>query len=154
MVFIMLRISKLADYGTVIMNYLAKEPQSLLSANEISRKVHLALPTASKVLKILVAANLVVSVRGTDGGYRLSRLPEQITIADVITAVDGAPALTECNAMNKTCSQDSICAIRDNWRLINKTIFMALNSLTLADMTKPLNLHPIIVQGIQFEAGK
>lgn len=146
----MLRISKLADYGTVIMNALAKEPNSLLSANEIAQKVHLALPTASKVLKILVTANLVVSVRGAGGGYRLSRAPEEITLADVITALDGMPALTECNALTKKCSKDSVCGIRDNWRLINKVVFMALNSLTLRDMAKPLDLHPMILQGIQF----
>lgn len=146
----MLRISKLADYGTVIMNCLAREPERLISANDIARKVHVALPTASKVLKILVAAHLVVSVRGAGGGYRISRLPEQITVVDVITALDGEPALTECNIKQGRCTQDSVCAIRDNWRLINQTILAALNSLTLADMIKPLDLHPLVINGIQF----
>jgi FeS assembly SUF system regulator len=149
-----IRISKLTDYGTVIMNCLATAPQGLMSATEISRRVHLTIPTASKVLKILVTANLVISVRGSGGGYRLSRLPEEITLAEVITALEGQPALTECNASKKKCAQDSVCAIRDNWRLINKIIFMTLNSLTLADMTKPLDLHPLMVQGITFKAGK
>lgn len=147
----MLRISKLADYGTVIMNCLAKEPRSLLSASGIARRVSIAVPTASKVLKILVAANLVVSVRGSEGGYRLSRSPEQITVASVITALDGQPALTECNVLTKKCSQDAVCAIRDNWRLINKVINTALESLTLADMAKPLNFHPLIAHGISFK---
>lgn len=146
----MLRISKLADYGTVIMNCLAKAPDSLISASDIARKVHLALPTASKILKILVAANLVVSVRGSGGGYRLARHPEQITVASVITALDGQPAITECNIMSKTCSQESVCAVRDNWRVINKVIMAVLESLTLLDMAKPLNLDPKISQGIQF----
>lgn len=135
----MLKISKLADYGTVIMNCLAKEPQVLFSANEITKKVHLALPTTSKILKILVAANLVVSVRGAEGGYRLARSPQEITIADVITALDGQPALTECNT-TKTCTHDNVCAIRNNWRLINKVIFRVLDRLTLADMMQPFTL--------------
>lgn len=148
----MLRISKLADYGTVIMNCMAKEPHALFSANEIAQKVHLALPTTSKILKIFVAANLVLSARGAGGGYRLARPPEAITVAQVISALEGQPALTECNSVTKKCAQDSVCAIRDNWRLINKVIFLALSSLTLADMTKPLNLHPLMTHGIQFES--
>lgn len=145
----MLRISKLADYGTVIMNYLAKEPKSLLSAGDIASKVHLTLPTTSKILKILVAANLVSSVRGSGGGYRISRDPQEITVAEVITALDGQPALTECNIMAKKCSQDKVCDIRDNWRLINKVIMNALQSLTLADMAKPLDGHPLVAHGLQ-----
>lgn len=145
----MLRISKLADYGTVIMNCMAKDPGALLSATEIAHKVHLALPTTSKILKIMVAAHLVVSVRGSGGGYRLSRTPDQITLADVITALDGQPALTECNAMSKKCSQEGLCEVRDNWRLINKVIMTALRSLTLADMTQSIAQHPLITEGIR-----
>jgi FeS assembly SUF system regulator len=134
----MLRISKLADYGTVIMSFLAKEAASVRSASEIARRVHITSMTASKILKMLVSANLVISVRGAEGGYRLSRPPENITLAEVVTALDGQPALTECNAITKKCLQDDVCAVRDNWRLINKVVFTALNSITLADMAKPL----------------
>jgi FeS assembly SUF system regulator len=144
----MLRITKLADYGTVIMNCFAREPMVLMSASKISQKVHIALPTVSKILKMLVAANLIISVRGSEGGYRLARQPSQITVAEVISALDGQPALTECNTSGFTCSQDAICAIRDNWRLINKVILTALQSLTLADMTKSLAQHPLITKGL------
>lgn len=147
----MLRISKLADYGTVIMNCLAKEPQTILSANDIARRVHLALPTTSKILKKLVAARLVISVRGVGGGYRLSRLPQEITVAEVVSALDGQPAITECNSGSK-CSFDAICSIRDNWRLINKVIMAAFQSLTLADMTQSLKLHPLITEGIRIKS--
>lgn len=150
----MLRLSKLADYGTVIMNCLAKDPSTMLSAREIAQKVHLALPTASKILKKLVAAKLVTSTRGAEGGYLLSRHPDEITVAEVITALEGQPALTECNAIAKKCSKEAVCGIRDNWRLINKVIFTALNSLTLTDMANPLALHPLISKGIQYEQSK
>lgn len=139
----MLRITKLADYGTVIMNCLAKEPGLLLSASEIARKIHLPPTTVSKILKILVAGNLVLSVRGSEGGYRLARLPSEITVADVITALDGRPALTECNVYEKRCPQDAVCSIRDNWRLINQVVITALQSLTLADMAKPLKIPSV-----------
>lgn len=139
----MLRITKLADYGTVIMNCLAKEPGQLLSATEIAKKIHLPPTTVSKILKILVAGNLVLSVRGSEGGYRLARQPSEITVADVITALDGRPALTECNVYEKRCSQDAVCSIRDNWRLINQVVITALQSLTLADMAKPLKIPSV-----------
>jgi FeS assembly SUF system regulator len=148
----MLRISKLADYGTGIMTTLAKEPCNLLSANEISQRVHIALPTVSKVLKKLsVGASLVASVRGVDGGYRLAREAETITLADIITAVDGHPALTECNIIARTCAQDATCAIRDNWRIINKIILSVLESLTLADMTQPLQLNALVGRKLSLE---
>lgn len=144
----MLRITKLADYGTVIMNCFAKEPHQLMSASKIAQKVHIALPTVSKILKMLVTADLIISVRGSVGGYRLSRSPSEITVAQVITALDGRPALTECNSTGLRCSQEAICAIRDNWRLINGVVLAALQSLTLADMTKSLAQHPLITQGL------
>jgi FeS assembly SUF system regulator len=144
----MLRITKLADYGTVIMNSLAREPDQLFSTSEIAKKVHIPQTTVSKILKILVAASLVLSVRGSGGGYRLARIPSEITVADVITALDGRPALTECNIYEKKCSQDAVCSIRDNWRLINAVVMNALQSLTLADMAKPLNIPALFTQGI------
>lgn len=149
----MLRISRLADYGTVIMNYLASQPQCLQSANELAKKAHVSLPTASKILKILVTANLVASVKGTRGGYRLARDPQSITLADVITALDGQPAITECNVPTKPCSKDAFCAIRDNWRIINKVIMTALQSVTLTDMTSSLDFHPLVLEGIKPQWG-
>lgn len=143
----MLRITRIADYGTVIMDCFAKEPERLMSASTIAQKVHIALPTVSKVLKMLVAADLVVSVRGSGGGYRLARAPDEITIAQVITALDGRPALTECNAAGLKCSREATCSVRDNWRLINAVVMKALQSLTLTDMTKSLVKHPIITNG-------
>lgn len=145
----MLRISKLADYGTVIMNCLASEPSRLLNANEVSKKVQISLPTVSKLLKMLVSAELITSVRGSRGGYRLARDPGNISLADVITALDGKPALTQCNAQAITCSKDAICAVRDNWRIINKLVLTTLESFTLADMTSSLNFHPLVIEGVK-----
>jgi FeS assembly SUF system regulator len=145
----MLRITKLADYGTVIMNCLAKEPELLLSATEIAKKVFLPQTTVSKILKILVAADLILSVRGSGGGYRLARVPSEITVADVITALDGKPALTECNIYEKKCAQEAVCSMRDNWRLINAVVMSALQSLTLADMAKPLKIPFLTAQVLE-----
>lgn len=145
----MLRISKLADYGTVIMNCLAAEPTRLFNANEVAKKVHISLPTVSKLLKLLVGAELISSVRGPKGGYRLARPPKQISLAEVITALDGQPALTECNQSDTMCMQSPFCALRDNWRIINKVIMNSLHSFTLADMMNSLHQHPIVIESLR-----
>ena len=80
----MLRISKLTDYGTVLLAHLAANQASVCSAAEVAEATGVALPTVSKLLKLLARAGLVTSTRGSNGGYRLSRGPHEISAADVI----------------------------------------------------------------------
>jgi FeS assembly SUF system regulator len=138
----MLKISKLADYATIVMSFLAKEPQELYNAAAIAEATGINLPTVSKLLKLLNEEKLLCSTRGTHGGYRLARLPDQISVASVITAVDGRPALTECSQGEGRCVHDQVCALRGNWRFINQIIFDVLDRLTLQDMQQ--RLGPII----------
>lgn len=133
----MLRMSKLADYGTVVLTYMAQQPEVVHSAMEIARHVHVALPTVSKILKILGHEGIVSSSRGAKGGYMLARAPKDITIAQVIDAMEGPIALTECSETTGLCEQESSCAIRGNWRKINQVVRRALQSVTLEDMTHP-----------------
>lgn len=144
----MLRISKLTDYAMVIMSYLALDPAAIASAAQITREVHLSLPTVSKILKILCDAELVASFRGTGGGYQLSRPAHAITVADVVVAIEGKLAMTECCLSGKTCALDSLCSIKDNWQVINKVILTALAGLTLKDMMQPLTGHALTLKGI------
>lgn len=134
----MLRISKLADYGMTIMTGLALAPGAFLSAGEVAVRVHLSRATVSKVLKLLLKSGLVRSSRGTGGGYSLARPAEQISVAEVITAVDGVPAMTECAAAQGLCHQDAVCALKGNWQIINRVVTGALEKLSLADMSRPL----------------
>jgi FeS assembly SUF system regulator len=145
-----LRISKLTDYATVILSYLALDPKRIASATHIAKAIHLGIPTVSKVLKILCEAELVNSHRGTGGGYQLARSAENITVAEIVFAIEGNVAMTECSSGDKLCVLDSLCAIKENWQMINKVILDALSGLTLAHMTKPIStLHgiPIKVEG-------
>ncbi|MHB1946730.1 MAG: SUF system Fe-S cluster assembly regulator [Gammaproteobacteria bacterium] len=144
----MLKISKLTDYATVIMSYLAQDPSGVFSATSIAKEVHLSVPTVSKILKILSEAGLVISFRGTGGGYQLARSTQEITVAEVVSAVEGNLAMTECCANDGLCALDSVCAIKDNWKIINKIILKALGRVTLYDMTRPLAEHPLSLRGI------
>lgn len=134
----MLRLSKLTDYGTVILSFMAKDNTRVCAAMEIAAATGIALPTVSKILKLLVNAKVLTSTRGAKGGYALIDLPEKITIAAVISALEGPIALTECSISRQGCEQASGCGIHSNWNLINQTIHNALESVTLADMIRPV----------------
>lgn len=133
----MLRISKLTDYGTLVMTHMAVFPDRQYSANEIATALSLGVPTVSKVLKALTRHGLVTSIRGSRGGYALSRLPEQITIADIVDALEDQPfGLTECSATAGLCNYEDGCLIRTNWQRISQIVRHALEEVRLADMVR------------------
>jgi FeS assembly SUF system regulator len=134
----MLRLSKLTDYATVILSLMARERMQVRAAMEISTVTGIALPTVSKILKLLVNAGVLISTRGAKGGYVLARMPEEISVAAVISALEGPIALTECSISHQGCEQASGCDILGSWGLINQTIHNALESVTLADLIRPV----------------
>ncbi len=133
----MLRLSKLTDYGTVIMAFMARSPERVYTAREITDQVRVALPTVSKVLKLLAQEGLLVSYRGVNGGYRLARAPREISVARIISALEGPIGFTECSLSPGLCNHESWCSIRPNWQWINSAILAALERITLAEMVQP-----------------
>jgi FeS assembly SUF system regulator len=134
----MLRISKLADYGTMVAAYMARRPDQLFSAADIAEELGLGQATVSKILKMLGRDTLVLSVRGVAGGYTLARSPQLITVAEIIDAMEEQPfGLTECSAADGACAQEATCIIRGNWRRINVAVRRALDEVSLADMIRP-----------------
>jgi FeS assembly SUF system regulator len=131
----MLRLSKFADYGTQVMAYMAKDG-AVHSATEVSAELGIAAPTVSKILKMLVREDLVESVMGAKGGYRLSRDPAEINIAEIINAMDGPISITECSGTT-ICERESTCSTRSNWQGINHIIQNALEKVKLAEMIAP-----------------
>ena len=138
----MLRVSKLTDYATVVMTCLVDAGDGVLSAQTLAERARLEAPTVSKLLKQLAQAGLVVSTRGINGGYRLARAPEAITVADIVTAMEGPIGMTECSAHTGVCDLEPHCGARVNWQRINQAIAEALSSVTLADMVNPPPSRP------------
>lgn len=134
----MFKISRLTDYSTVVMCYLASEPLKVYNAKDIFMHTHIAQPTVSKILKMLTKANLLVSQRGASGGYKLAKAPQDITVIEILTAMEGTMGLTECSHDHSTCSIQAQCHIRGNWRLISEVIHQTLQNITLADLAKPI----------------
>lgn len=139
----MLRVSKLTDYGTVMMTHMARQPERLHTATEVAVAVHLAAPTVVKLLKMLTHEGLLVSRRGAKGGYTLARRPAEISVAEVIVAIEGPIAFTECSGAEGMCVQERTCTIRGNWQRINQAVQQALEKVTLADMLLPVAITPI-----------
>lgn len=132
----MLRISKLTDYGTVLLAHLAANQATVCSAADVAQATGIAPPTVSKLLKSLARAGLVTSTRGANGGYRLSRAPQQISAADVIDALEGPVSITECSASDGDCEHEGVCSVGGAWQRINTAIHRALQDVTLNDLVR------------------
>lgn len=133
----MLRISKLTDYAILAMVELTREGE-MLSAHALSDRVGIELPTASKVLKLLAGNGLLDSYRGANGGYRVRRRADEISVAEVIEAIEGPVAMTECSEEEGLCSQEANCELRGNWQRISLAVQRALTEVSLAEMSAPL----------------
>jgi FeS assembly SUF system regulator len=134
----MLRLSKLADYGTVIMVHLAQYFPQQLSAKDIASAVHVPLPTVAKLLKLLTNHGFLVSTLGAKGGYTLAREAKDIALTQIIHAVEGDTGLTECSTHEGECQIEAVCQIRGNWQHINQVVTEALSRISLATLAKPV----------------
>lgn len=133
----MLRISKLTDYAILIMVEVTRAQGEVLSAHTLAERARVELPTASKVLKLLSRAGLVDSRRGASGGYQAAGAAQSISVASVISAIEGPIAMTECSIEPGVCSQETHCDLRSNWRRISVAVAEALENVTLAEMAGP-----------------
>ncbi len=135
----MIRLSRLADYGVVLMTHIATLADEMHTAHAVAAATHIPEPTASKILKALSRADLLDSHRGASGGYTLARYPVNIRVTEIIIAMDGPIALTSClDAEGADCSLVSTCPTRTNWRKINDAIRRALDEVSLTDMMGPM----------------
>jgi FeS assembly SUF system regulator len=130
----MLRMSKLTDYGTMVLAQLAANADGLSTAGQVADATRLGQPTVSKLLKSLVHSGLVVSTRGVQGGYALARAPEDISAAEIIDALEGPVAITECSSASGCCDLESFCRVGMAWQRINRSIRRALQDVSLADL--------------------
>lgn len=132
----MLRISKLTDYGTVVLAELVDIEEGVASATDVATATGLGVATVSKLLKALARADLVTSTRGSQGGYRLARKASAISAADVIDALEGPVSITECSASDSHCDLESVCNVGGAWQRVNIAIRRALDDISLSDLLR------------------
>lgn len=135
----MIRITKTTDYGIVLLTHMAERPDHRFNAPELAHDAGLPLPMVSKILKTLAREGLLASHRGAAGGYALARAPQEIPVSEVIAALEGPIAITECiDDSPGECVQEATCPLRSNWQLINSAIRHALDGIKLSQMARPL----------------
>ncbi|MEO1089834.1 MAG: SUF system Fe-S cluster assembly regulator [Pseudomonadota bacterium] len=132
----MIKLSRIADYGIVLMTELARAGRAM-AMPELAERTRIAQPMAGKILKALARQGLLRSQRGAKGGYDLGRPAALLTVAEVIEALDGPIALTACvDASGTECGIEAICPARSNWHRINAAIREALDGITIAEMAR------------------
>ncbi len=131
-------MNKLTDYGIVLLTHLARERTGPVhSARDLADASHLPAPTVNKLLKKLSQARLLTSQRGVNGGYTLAKDPSQISVAEVINALEGPIGMTECSSVAGLCSLEPTCPNRSGWRNISDAIRDTLQKLSLQDIAHP-----------------
>jgi len=141
----MVKLGKLTDYGLVLMTCIARtQGVSLRTAADLAAETHLPLPTVSKLLKGLLASGLLQSQRGVKGGYSLSKAPKDICLTEVIAALEGPVALTECSTdVHGACNLEPSCPIMHNQQIINQAVRGVLERISLSDLIQPMQLTSI-----------
>jgi len=145
----------MTDYGIVVATHLVT-CHGAHSVRVLASETGVPIPTTSKVLKRLSQANVVRSQRGPKGGYSLMRAADQISILEVIDALEGPLAVTECTSEDDdtTCVQAGSCNVQDNWRMINEAIRSALAGITLAEMSQPAHAGLVRLARSSMEAAR
>ena len=136
----MIRLTRQADYGIVVMTHFTRLGEmDTHTARDVATDIHLPLPMVSKILKALARGDLLTSHRGVNGGYSMERAPEEISVADVITALEGPIGMTACTDDDSDgCEIDNVCNVKGNWQLVNQVVRRALERITLEHMAAPM----------------
>ena len=133
----MIILSKLADYGVIVATHLASVAPAQVNAVHLAADTRLPQTTVAKVLKLLAKAGVVSAVRGAAGGYRLARQAGAISVAEIVAAIDGDFAMTQCTSKIGPCDRLHYCPTRPHWHRINQAVGDALGSITLGEMILP-----------------
>lgn len=137
----MFKISRMTDYGVVVMAQLAQASDAVVTAPDLAAGAGLPAPTVAKILKRMTRGNLVTSHRGINGGYELSRPAAEISVADIIRALEGPVEVTACvdGASGDACSVENLCPIRGCWDRVNAAVNRTLESMSLSEIAAPIN---------------
>jgi FeS assembly SUF system regulator len=130
----MIRISRLADYGVVVMCEISSNQGRTHSANSLSKKTNMSESAIMKILKLLAKSGLLDSIRGPKGGYFVTKDPKNINVVDVVSAIDGPVSVTICsNDLHEACEFKSACIAKRGWGVVNNALQTTLSAFTIAD---------------------
>ena len=133
-----MRLSHLADYAVVLMTAAARRPAGArLSATELSAETGVPLPTAQKLMGQLAGCGLLSSMRGVGGGFTLAKSAQEISLADIVEAVEGPIALTMCSdSANHECILDAHCRVKPHMGVVGNAVRGALGAVMLTELAR------------------
>jgi FeS assembly SUF system regulator len=138
----MFRLNKLTDYGIVLMAYVARSPKETPhTARDLAKATRLPLPTVGKLLRQLSEDGLLSSHRGVKGGYNLARDAAEISVAEIVLALEGPIGFTECSVVKGLCNMERSCAIKSNSQIIGDALRDALEHVMLSDLNHEMAKH-------------
>jgi len=133
-----MRLSHLADYAVVLMTAAARRPAGArLSATELATETGVPLPTAQKLMGLLATCGLLTSVRGAGGGFALSKAATEISLADIVEAVEGPIAMTVCSEGRSDCALDAHCRVKPHMGVVGTAVRGALGAVSLTSLCGP-----------------
>lgn len=131
-----LKLTKKADYGLIAMKYLAEHAERSRSAKEIAEAQGIPPELLAKILQKLVRAKLLVSLQGTNGGYKLARDSRTISAFDVIKAIEGPLFITSCVTHKGACEQTSRCTVKEPLQKVSLAIEEVLSKVTIFELAQ------------------
>jgi FeS assembly SUF system regulator len=134
-----MRLSHLADYAVVLMTAAARRPEGArLSATELSVETGVPLPTTQKLMGQLAGCGLLTSVRGAGGGFALARAASEISLADIVEAVEGPIVMTVCSGQEgvSDCALDAHCRVKPHMGVVGNAVRGALGAVTLTELAQ------------------
>ena len=141
----MIKLNKMTDYAVVCLGMLARNPGHSMSATELSKETGLNLSTVQKLLKLLVIkSELIIAQRGSQGGYILNKKSSDISVVQIIEALDGPISITACvDSSDNFCEVSNICFLGGKWNKVNEVIRNSLNDISLDDLLNPAGIFSI-----------
>ena len=134
-----MRLTHLADYAVVLMTAAARrDAGARLSATELAGETGVPLPTAQKLMGQLASAGLLSSVRGAGGGFALARPVTDISLADIVEAVEGPIAMTVCSGQDTAsdCALDAHCRVKPHMGIVGAKVRGALGAVSLQELAQ------------------
>ena len=132
-----MRLTHLADYAVVLMTAAARrDAGARLSATDLAQDTGVPLPTAQKLMGQLAAAGLLTSTRGAGGGFAMARPVTEISLADIVEAVEGPIAMTVCAGGSTDCALDAHCRVKPHMGIVGAKVRGALGAVSLQELAR------------------
>ncbi|MBI2833715.1 MAG: Rrf2 family transcriptional regulator [Acidobacteria bacterium] len=132
-----MQLTRTADYGVRAMTYLAACAEGTrASVAEVAAAADVPASLMSKILQRLASARLVVSYRGKEGGFELARPAAQLSLLDVLVAMEGPLCLNLCLLSGEACDRRPWCAAHLIWAEVQKKMAAVLGAASLAELAR------------------